>query len=148
MMYVNKKLCLLIWLCLVSLASIGQTKKVNKAINLSFKINDNYKTSTPPGFVGDSIDYFEKIDIGNSEITFRIFTEEFKTELSDKGVETLTSIDVLKVNFHSLEQMFKDWEVSDKVLRSDVYEQIYLYEFLSENKIRRYKVYWAGGYEN
>ena len=147
MMVVHKTIFLLLMILPIPYL-INIEQDVDLTVHIKFNMNDNRLIASPPGFIGDSISYQSKRILEDGSTLFRIGSEEFKVINSSKHVQKTKQSDLEKLDFIEINQMLKTWKLSNRFLRSEVYHKIYLYEFVSRNKVKRFEVTWVGGYEN
>lgn len=140
------KIFLSLFLTLTFCTAWGQ--EPDKTAHIRFDLSENYFIPSPPGFIGDSISYYRKVETEKGGFFFTVYTEEFRLVESTAEPEKLKPEDTFDIPFISLEKMMAKWEESDKFLRTDVFAKIYLYEFLTDDRVFEHRVYWVGAYEN
>lgn len=129
-------------------SSVAFSQESKSIVHIKFDLSENKQIQSPPGHIGDSISYLANWNLKTGEKAFRIWTIELHQV--NKTVEPLEleKKDVSKMSFKPIKEMLLDWEKSGDLFATKLYDEIYVYEFLADNCVLKWKVYWAGGFEN
>ncbi len=132
----SRTISLVILVCMsLTLSTFAQDKK-DRVGHMKFDLSKNKKvefSSSTSGY----IDLFAKrINKKSNKPIFFIKGESF-VSVRHKRIKQIE-----QVSFLSIDELLDAWEKSDYVIRTNVFQKIYLYEVLENGSMIRHEVVW------